>query len=324
MTSAGEPGEVLPTQQAIPAVEVQQPIAHAPPSYEPNVGNLSLNEPQSSTPLLAQPHHTEVLPPPHHPDEHASEPIPFTQLPHEHSGILPPPHHPDEHVIATPRSGLQTAPQLPPRGASPALSEKDHHLTAEEAAQNEAPITLPDEASGATVAFLIPFPPSDAIALLKAKEQDKIPPFCLYAPLAPRLTKPVEGKESLLHKAQRKWEEEEDSSRGKKGIKAKGIGLISKGMSFTKSSGVEFLMRTPDKQKLKEIRMLYPKEMPAADLKDTFVKFIGTTKKRSQRNSVISTALTPVALAFDTVTFIVCFPLSHLAMSDLTCAAGSL
>ena len=139
----------------------------------------------------------------------------------------------------------------------------------------EAHAAMPFE-NQPTIGFIFPFPqysglPGEVVEDVQGK-QASVPPFIIYHPPAARLTKPPEGeKESLVHKAQRKMEEEQDGARGKTGVKAKAVGvssftalvmpklnygfhqLISKGMSATKSSGVEFLARTPNKKKLKEV-----------------------------------------------------------------------
>ena len=75
--------------------------------------------------------------------------------------------------------------------------------------------------------------------------------------------------------------------------------LIGKGMSMTKNSGIEFLVRTPKEEKLGEIRILYPDSYAQESLKEDFTKLIKQTKKGARKSSVIATALTPFALAFD-------------------------
>lgn len=70
-------------------------------------------------------------------------------------------------------------------------------------------------------------------------------------------------------------------------------------MSLTKNSGIEFLVRTPKKEKLGEIRLLFPSAYPQDSLKEDFNKLIHQTKKGARKSSVIATAMTPFALAFD-------------------------
>lgn len=155
----------------------------------------------------------------------------------------------------------------------------------------------------ATVAFLIPFPSYDD-ANLKQKDIEKVPPFALYSPLHRRLEKPAEGeKESLVHKAQRRWQKEEDEAAKLTGIKSKAISLIGKAMDATKNSKIEFLIRTPEKKSLKELRILFPSQYSNEQLKADFTKFVQATKKGAIRNSALATAAVPFALVFDTVTF---------------------
>jgi hypothetical protein len=72
-----------------------------------------------------------------------------------------------------------------------------------------------------TIVFLIPYPPLRNTVHRKNNSA----PFLIYAPLQQRLAKPPEGqKESLPHKARRKWEAEEKQAEEKKtGFKAKTI-----------------------------------------------------------------------------------------------------
>lgn len=70
-------------------------------------------------------------------------------------------------------------------------------------------------------------------------------------------------------------------------------------MSMTKSSGIEFLTRTPSKKKLIEIRLMYPAAYPSDSLKEDFNKLIKQTKKGARKGSIIATTLAPFALAFD-------------------------
>ena len=83
--------------------------------------------------------------------------------------------------------------------------------------------SLPPE-SHPTIAFLFPFPEP---AHLPQKERHRlaVPPFVLYAPLAAALAKPAPGaKESVAHKAQRKWQAEEREAKQKgKGFKVRAL-----------------------------------------------------------------------------------------------------
>jgi len=68
---------------------------------------------------------------------------------------------------------------------------------------------------------------------------------------------------------------------------------------MTKNSGIEFLTRTPNKKKLKEIRLLFPDSYPAEKLKEDFNTLIKQTKKGARKSSLIATTLAPFALVFD-------------------------
>ncbi|GBE87799.1 hypothetical protein BKA93DRAFT_753126 [Sparassis latifolia] len=202
------------------------------------------------------------------------------------------------------------APALPPRYSNgiQAYHERD---SIDEGGQSDVDVlesaepVSPDlpSATHPTVAFAIPFP---TVFQPSEKARDKIPPFVLYSPMAAALSKPPEnGKESVTRKAMRKWEEEEREAREKgHGFKAKAVKLISKGMSATKNSRIEFLVRTPNKKKLKELRIIYPASYDAEDIKQRFTDLIKKAKSGAIRNGVISTAMLPFILTFDVLTFI--------------------
>ncbi|KZT71868.1 hypothetical protein DAEQUDRAFT_763366 [Daedalea quercina L-15889] len=174
----------------------------------------------------------------------------------------------------------------------------DSRISIDEPVSDDLP-----ESEHPTVALLVPFP-----QLLRppSKKNAKVPPFLMYAPLAAPLPPPKEGeKQSWKDKAVRKWQKEEAEAREKKtGFKAKAVGLISKGMSATKNSRIEFLVRTPNKKKLMELRFLYPNSWPAENVRQEFTELVKSAKKGAILNGVISTCLAPFALAFDTLTFI--------------------
>ncbi|TFK53718.1 hypothetical protein OE88DRAFT_1273728 [Heliocybe sulcata] len=169
------------------------------------------------------------------------------------TGLAPPTLPPRRAPSVTPNGYPNEKGLAPSNGHSRTPSASSDISSSSIAHETADPISpaLPS-ATHPTVALLIPFPkPLHATE----KQLAKLPPFVLYAPLAAPLRKPEEGdKEGLAHKAQRKWQEEEREAREKgKGFKAKAVGLISKGMSATKNSRIEFLVRTPNKKKLKEV-----------------------------------------------------------------------
>ncbi|PCH35369.1 hypothetical protein WOLCODRAFT_139869 [Wolfiporia cocos MD-104 SS10] len=170
----------------------------------------------------------------------------------------------------------------------------------------EEAVAAPEELPAAehpTVALLIPFP-----QLLRppSSQKVKVPPFMVYAPLGAPLPPPKEGeKDSYKNKAIRRWQKEEkEAKESGAGFKAKAVKLISKGMSATKNSRIEFLVRTPNKKKLKELRFVYPSSMPAEHVQQQFTELVKSAKKGAIMNGVIATSLAPFALAFDTLTFI--------------------
>ncbi|EPQ56935.1 hypothetical protein GLOTRDRAFT_115070 [Gloeophyllum trabeum ATCC 11539] len=237
-------------------------------------------------------------------------PVPTVMAPDHPNGI--PPALPPRRVASTISYEKSIPPSYTPADQSLHPSSSTHQRTpsGSSLSSNTSTLDTPDPVSASlppathpTVALLIPFPPPSHAT---DKQASKLPPFVLYAPLAAPLQKPQEGeKEGLAHKAQRKWQEEERGARERgTGFKAKAVGLISKGMAATKNSRIEFLVRTPNKKKLKELRMIYPASYSAADIKDLFTDMIKKAKAGAIRNGIVSTAMLPFVLAFDVFTFI--------------------
>lgn len=198
-----------------------------------------------------------------------------------------------------------------PAPAGPSPDTQDHFAVDHPSDDEDSRPSLGEEpadenlpaANHPTVAFLIPFPPT---LRPPSKKNAKVPPFMMYAPLAAPLPPLKEGeKESYKNKAVRKWEKEQKEAHDKgTGFKAKAVGLIAKGMSATKNSRIEFLIRTPNKKKLKELRFVYPRSWPAEHVRQEFTELVKSAKKGAIMNGVISTSLAPFALAFDCLTFI--------------------
>lgn len=87
-----------------------------------------------------------------------------------------------------------------------------------------------------TIGFIIPFPEyigAHALGADRKKSKttsDDIPPFIIYHPPLARLKKPEQGeKESIVNKATRKWQEEEDEAKGRTGLKAKTVNVSLQG-----------------------------------------------------------------------------------------------
>ena len=142
-------------------------------------------------------------------DVPADRPSPDVQ-PHDTKAPIPPdvePSHSPTHAVDTP-------------AATDDLADADAPAPSE---SRRSSSSLPPE-SHPTIAFLFPFPEP---AHLPQKERHRlaVPPFVLYAPLAAALEKPAPGaKESVAHKAQRKWQAEEREAKQKgKGFKVRAL-----------------------------------------------------------------------------------------------------
>ncbi|KDQ57394.1 hypothetical protein JAAARDRAFT_206947 [Jaapia argillacea MUCL 33604] len=227
---------------------------------------------------------------------------------HVPSNADAPPHYspnrPNSPPALPPRRSLNLTPPPSHSSSHSRNSSLSSHTSIEshQDSLNPPPSNLPSS-THPTVIILIPFPPA---LYPSEKTKKKLPPFVLYAPLAAPFTKPLEGeKEGVVHKAQRKWQTEEREAKEKgSGFKAKAVSLISKGMSATKNSKIEFLVRTPNKSKLKELRIIYPASYTSENIKEMFVDTIKKAKSGAIRNGVISTAMLPFVLTFDVLTFI--------------------
>ncbi|ETW79481.1 hypothetical protein HETIRDRAFT_321588 [Heterobasidion irregulare TC 32-1] len=75
-------------------------------------------------------------------------------------------------------------------------------------------------------------------------------------------------------------------------------------MSVTKNSRIEFLVRTPGKKKLRELRLFYPSNFPADNLQARFNALLKAAKSGAIKQGVIATGLLPFVLAFDVLTFV--------------------
>ena len=121
--------------------------------------------------------------------------------------------------------------QLSSRESSPepALPVQPHEISTEQAAEIEKANAAMPEEHQPTIGFIIPFPTYLGNGQDPEKDQlrkENVPPFLIYCAPPARLAKPAEGqKESVVDKATRHWQKEEDSARGKTGLKAKTIGV---------------------------------------------------------------------------------------------------
>lgn len=177
------------------------------------------------------------------------------------------------------------------------------------------------------VAYLVPFPKPQ----LKGIPADALPPrFLIYTPPPPPLSlgSLKEGeKEGKVHKIQRKWEAEVRAAKTSdaktaswKGVKSKATRGISKAMSMTKNSNLEFLNRIGDggddkhaedgKHEdeethrtvgLEEMALVYSPGMNRTpdQLRQDFIDSMLRSKTKAQRDAIIATGLLPVSACID-------------------------
>ena len=180
----------------------------------------------------------------------------------------------------------------------------------------------------------MPFP----IRTLADAPADAVPPrFLVYTPPPPPLHKPdANAKEGMLHEVQRKWEKEvrdaktsEAKTTSWAGVRGRLTRGVSKGMSYTTSSNLNFLGRvnpthqlersrtpSPDPAHFREdadestttkktvpvseIVLIYPPTYQSSSeaMRQKFVDAMIRTKSKAYRDSVIATGLLPVSSAF--------------------------
>ncbi|KAJ9623062.1 hypothetical protein H2203_005994 [Taxawa tesnikishii (nom. ined.)] len=215
----------------------------------------------------------------------------------------------------------QSAPPLPPRNpsASSDLSSPIHYT--------RNPHKL--------VAYLVPFP------------KPRIHGVPAEAP-------PEGEKEDKVRKLQRKWQEEVREAKTStaktaswKGVKSKATRGISKAMSYTKSSNLEFLNRiggSSDDQSdkhaedghsegeethrtvgLEEMVLVYPQSINQSpdQLKQEFVDTMLRSKSKAQRDAVLATGLLPVSAAIDILAMVI-WPFGGLLEIDSVWAYASI
>jgi hypothetical protein len=202
------------------------------------------------------------------------------------------------------------------------------------------------------IAYLVPFPKPE----LKDVDPNTVPTrFMIYTPPPPPLGKPTEGdKENKLHKIQRKWQEEVRSAKAStaktaswQGVKSKATRGISKAMTYTTTSNLDFLGRvsghksdTEDDHSrdnyqegdttrktvgVEEMVLIYPPTMGMDEhqMREEFVNTMLRTKSKAQRDAIISTGLMPVAFGIDILaTFI--WPFGGLGEIDTVWAYNNI
>ncbi|EGG03164.1 uncharacterized protein MELLADRAFT_75366 [Melampsora larici-populina 98AG31] len=172
--------------------------------------------------------------------------------------------------------------------------------------------------------FAIPFPtPAN-----HHKTTESSPPFLLYTfprsvyekpPVDPRTGKP--GKEKLIKKAERIWQQEvregEEIKRGEhkdagtwKKFKGAAARTASSVIKYMPNSTIETLGRLPPKQKLGTVQIIYPANKDVSptinvprltefEMKESFTKMLQSAKKQAFKQSIISGCLLPVTAAID-------------------------
>jgi hypothetical protein len=173
------------------------------------------------------------------------------------------------------------------------------------------------------IAYLVPFPKPRLQGIDPAAIPDR---FLIYTPPPPPLGKPAEGeKEAKLHKVQRKWQEEVRAAKTStaktaswQGVKSKATRGISKAMSYTTTSNLDFLGRATGGKSdseddgvhegetthktvgVEEMVLVHPPMGLSQDeMRAEFVNTMLRAKTKAQRDAVISTGLMPVAFGID-------------------------
>ncbi|KAG0148095.1 hypothetical protein CROQUDRAFT_670083 [Cronartium quercuum f. sp. fusiforme G11] len=175
-----------------------------------------------------------------------------------------------------------------------------------------------------SVLFAIPFPrPTN-----HHSTTERSPPFLLYTfprsvyekpPIDPNTGK--RGKEKLIKKAERVWQQEvevgeqikrgerKDATRWQK-FKGGAARLASGVIKYMPDNTIETLGRLPPKKKLGTVTILYPNAKDVApttnvanlnedEMKEALTKILQITKKKAFTKSIISGCLLPVTAAID-------------------------
>lgn len=203
------------------------------------------------------------------------------------------------------------------------------------------------------IAYLVPFPKPRMAGIDTAQLPDR---FLIYTPPPPPLAKPAEGeKEGKLHKVQRRWQEEVRSAKTStaktaswKGVKSKVTKGVSKAMSYTTTSNLDFLGRVSDNKSdtegdahakddihegdtthktvgVEEMVLIYDPGMgiPQDQMRAEFVNTMLRTKTKAQRDAIISTGLLPVAYGIDILATLV-WPFGGLGEIDTVWAYSNI
>ena len=197
------------------------------------------------------------------------------------------------------------------------------------------------------IAYLVPFPKPRISGIDPATIPDR---FLIYTPPPPPLVKPAEGeKEATLHKVQRKWQEEVRAAKTStaktaswQGIKSKATKGISKAMSYTTTSNLDFLGRATggksdsEDDGVNEVETTHktvgvsemvlvhpPMGMNQDEMRAEFVNTMLRAKTKAQRDAIISTGLMPVAYGIDILATVI-WPFGGLGEIDTVWAYASI
>lgn len=203
------------------------------------------------------------------------------------------------------------------------------------------------------IAYLVPFPKPHMAGIDPAHIPDR---FLIYTPPPPPLGKPAEGeKEAKLHKVQRKWQEEVRSAKTStaktaswQGVKSKVTRGVSKAMTYTTSSNLDFLGRVSDNKSdteddghtkdnvnegetthktvgVEEMVMIYDPAIGVDHdkMREEFVNTMLRTKTKAQKDAIISTGLLPVAYGIDILATLV-WPFGGLGEIDTVWAYSNI
>lgn len=333
---ASQPFQQTPDPEA-GAVSHSDPHSYPPPPHsqaDPDAATLNQRPPQPSRPEqeIGQYDHPA----------HAQAP--------QHDPYAPPPQPPrpsQNTALATPEKGdwayspeLQQGadvPPLPPRSPFRKFGADD---PSDPVHYSRDPHKL--------IAYLVPFPKPRVQGIDPATIPDR---FLIYTPPPPPLVKPAEGeKEAKLHKVQRKWQEEVRAAKTStaktaswQGVKSKATRGISKAISYTTTSNLDFLGRATGGGKsdseddgihegetthktvgVEELVLVHPPMgMSQDDMRAEFVNTMLRAKTKAQRDAVISTGLLPVAYGIDILATVV-WPFGGLGEIDTVWAYASI
>ncbi|KAG0148106.1 hypothetical protein CROQUDRAFT_655233 [Cronartium quercuum f. sp. fusiforme G11] len=273
-------------------MDVQNPIPQTV-TQEPNAGGVEPNE-SLNAPILS-------------PSNSSS--------PYVRTSLSPPPRHPRSYIPATLHSLNQSHVMMP-------SSELDHLATEQNAWSGRQPTVAATRGPLPSIIFAIPFPEPASHVHRTAKT----PAFMLYSFPRANYEKPLvgsdgkRGKEGLIKKVERKWQEEvkqgDDIKKGKlqepsvwQKFKGGATRIATKVIKWLPDSNIETLGRLPPGKKIGYVTIVYPHEIdevindaPARtpeEIKKGLDEILNRTRKSAVMKTTISAFLLPVTAAID-------------------------